>query len=244
MEMMIRGWRGLTSGCAGHRRESGPLRHIERLGDAETGTNGKLARTENWQKQKTGVCYLRPLASGRYWMGKSNWRFASKYQWGDVVEPVTLDATRILLAAPGVPGEHETAEARPSRSDGSDATQAPLTALAQMLRDMNYDVVLLPSAGYEVFRYVKTRQPSHCDPVDLILVDISDGPEEGLKLVESIRRTDWSLPVIAICPEKPTSLFDELMRLGVMSFSPVAGADELRAAIVGTIPPYASAAAA
>ena len=148
------------------------------------------------------------------------WQHSPAHYLGDELETLDLTAARVLLAGP--------------------VTSTPLTRL---LRDEGYDVVET-TLGYDVLRYVKTREVALRGPADVILIDTSGHPARGLWLVDAIRRNDWSLPVIALCAEGPQSHIDELRRLGAVILPKSVDPDAILAAVVNAMPPFASLAAA
>lgn len=150
----------------------------------------------------------------------AKWQHSPTHYLGDDLAKLDLGAARVLLAGP-------LARAR----------------LSPILRDDGYDVIETPVA-YDILRFVRTREVADCDPVDVIVIDVSRHPRRGLKLVEAIRMTDWSLPVIAICGRQPQSVIDELRRLGVTIFRTTTNVEKLRTAVVNTMPPFAATAAA
>lgn len=150
----------------------------------------------------------------------TKWQHSPIHYLGEELDTLDLDAARVLLAGP-------LARER----------------LAPVLRDDGYDVIEAP-VGYDILRYVKTRELAHCDPADVIVIDVSRNPRRGLRLVEGIRMTDWSLHIIAFCGDGAQPVFDELIRLGVTAFPKTANVDDVRTAVINAASPFTTLAAA
>ena len=103
--------------------------------------------------------------------------------------------------------------------DGPD----PKVLVAGMNATMrNHIARALAQDGYRVgesvlddtlLRRVDTHQ-GHGDPVEVVILDMTQLPDRGLDLLEAVRQVDWALRVILLMKEDDSGLQQEAARLG------------------------------
>lgn len=85
--------------------------------------------------------------------------------------------------------------------------------------------------------YVHT-QPARREPVEVVILDISEFAERGLDLLHAIRSFDWALRIIVLAHRSENEAANEATRLGVnATLSSPWDLDDLRTVVLNVAPP-------
>lgn len=83
-----------------------------------------------------------------------------------------------------------------------------------------------------VLRRVDTRH-GHGDPVEVVILDVTQAPDRGLDLLEAVRQLDWALRVILLVEQDDARLQQEAARLGAnATFTKPFDVDDLRTVVL------------
>jgi DNA-binding response OmpR family regulator len=118
-------------------------------------------------------------------------------------------------------------------------TDALRSQIADRLEQHGYEVSRA-RCGLEVLGHMGSPapKPTAQEPVDLIVLDISNNPWVGLAILEAIRRQDWALPVILVTGKANDTIRAEARRLGVQEmFDRPVDPETLTAAVLSIEPP-------
>jgi DNA-binding NtrC family response regulator len=92
------------------------------------------------------------------------------------------------------------------------------SCVAKALEKEGYEV-REARCGVDILKRLGERpqRMSSGDPVEILLLDISDNPWAGLALFKSIQRLDWALPVILLHESNDLSFVYEMKKLGAQA---------------------------
>ena len=121
---------------------------------------------------------------------------------------------RYLRVVDDAEDEVETAldEPRPPRVLLAEDDEEMRALLTEELRDAGYQVFPVPD-GKGLFRCLKSQR-SVCPLPDLVVSDIRMPGLSGMEVLRSLRKSDWTMPVIMITAFGDKQTHDEARELG------------------------------
>ena len=111
-----------------------------------------------------------------------------------------------------------------------------LLPLLRALRQDGYDVASSRSL-VRLLGQIRGCGAADSAPAEVLVLDAVDSAAASVALLEAIRRTDWALPVVAICKPGDRDVHDASARLGIdFCVDASAGVEAVRDAVARVAP--------